>query len=52
MYLTVWVADAWELMGLKGDTVTAVAVVRLGIVKLEAVFVVVVVEMFVKKPGC
>jgi hypothetical protein len=38
-------------MGLKGDTVTAVAVVRLGIVKLVAV-VVVVIEMFVKKPGC
>jgi hypothetical protein len=37
-------------MGMKGDTVTAVAVVRLEIVKLAAV-VVVVVEMFVKKPG-
>ena len=52
MYLTVWVVDAWELMGLKGDTVTAVAVVRVEIVKLAAVVVVVVVvEMFVKKPG-
>jgi hypothetical protein len=39
-------------MGLKGDTVTAMAVVRLEIVKLVAVVVVVVVEMFVKKPGC
>jgi len=48
--VTVWMADAWKLMGLKGDTVTAVAVVRLEIVKFVAV--VVVVEMFVKKPGC
>ena len=42
MYLTVWVTDAWKLMGFKGVNVTAVAVVRLVIVKIA-----VVVEMFV-----
>jgi hypothetical protein len=47
MYLTVRMADAWKLMGFKGINVTAVAVVRLEIVKIA----VVVVEMFVKKPG-
>jgi hypothetical protein len=41
-------------MGLKGDNVTAVAVVWLEIVKIEAAAaaVDVVIEMFVKKPGC